>query len=544
MDTPLNASATSAGTLISANTFVVPPYQREYAWESDEIKEFWDDLRSSLEQGSYFLGLIILTDDESAKHVVDGQQRILTIMLLAACLYHEALRAGRKALADRIHSDFLTSIDYQTDEIIPRLRLSDSRDDRALQALIEYGPDVSDGIAGADIERSDRLVSASRGLRDYLREDLAGDAFRRLGQWTDFLTNSVYLAVFVHPDPASAYRVFEVINTRGKELTTADLLKNYILSQTPAPSRDARYHEWQSMAQPLLQYGQTTLVQFIRHVVTLDAGHVLPRDLFAFLAGRDGSTRERRRPPSVPELTTALESQLPHYLQMLDATLDGPAEPEWLTIYAALLDLNVLAVRPLLMAIAGTPNATLGMEQVLRLVVRRIVVGNLGTGNVERRLSEAARRVRSTDTWDVALNDLKDLNPSRKEFVEQLRKRSYNKGTLTFMRRSTVQGSVTPEKTGFLHLVRPRQTSGWDGFPDDDFTYWGSTIGNTVLAQVERRPKGAATFDGFKLNMLSVLLEDEDSETFAIATRWGTEAVEVRGARLANAAGDIWFQGD
>lgn len=79
METPLNASATSAGALLSSNTFVVPPYQREYAWTNDEIREFWTDLRSGLDEGSYFLGLIILTDEQSRKYVVDGQQRILTI---------------------------------------------------------------------------------------------------------------------------------------------------------------------------------------------------------------------------------------------------------------------------------------------------------------------------------------------------------------------------------------------------------------------------------------------------------------------------------
>lgn len=95
METPLNASATPAGALLSKSTFVVPPFQREYAWGADEIEEFWSDLRRGLEDESYFLGLIILTDEDGSKHVVDGQQRILTLTMLASAVYHEALRAGR-----------------------------------------------------------------------------------------------------------------------------------------------------------------------------------------------------------------------------------------------------------------------------------------------------------------------------------------------------------------------------------------------------------------------------------------------------------------
>jgi len=539
MDTPLNASATSAGALLSSNTFVVPPYQREYAWEADEVREFWDDLRGGLEDGSYFLGLLILTDEDNRKHVVDGQQRLLTITLLAACLYHEAVRSGRSALADRIQADFLTSIDYETDQMEPRVRLTDSVDDAALQSIVAHA-DLEQLTFGSADGLPNKLHQAARQLQELLRTDLSADPFKRLGLWTDFLTNKVYLAVFVHPNPASAYRVFEVINTRGRELTTADLLKNYVLNQTSAADRAGRYDAWQSIARPLQQNGPSTLVQFIRHIVTLHAGHVLPRDLFDFLAERDRRGKERR-PPSVTELMDALESRLPLYLQMLDPTVDGPANDDWLGIFSALQDLNVITVRPLLMAISDTADATEGMRRLLQLVVRRIVVGNLGTGNVERRFGEAARRVVEKSGWREALAGLGDLNPTPEEFVEQLRKRSYNKGALTFLRRSIVQASITPDGSGYLHLIRPRQANEWIGFPEDDFTYWGSTLGNSFLAKVERRPKGANTFQGFKMNLLADAEPGEDVDALADLAAWSTEAVEARGRDLANHASTVWY---
>ena len=73
MQTPLNASATTAGALISGFTFKVPPYQREYSWLNEEVSEFWGDLQKSLRSESYFLGLVILTEEDETKHVVDGQ---------------------------------------------------------------------------------------------------------------------------------------------------------------------------------------------------------------------------------------------------------------------------------------------------------------------------------------------------------------------------------------------------------------------------------------------------------------------------------------
>ena len=111
MSPPLNASASSAGKLLSDLMLEVPQFQREYSWEEAEVADFWTDLRGSLdsESQSYFLGLVILSDrpNEKRKYVVDGQQRFITLTLLAAAIYFEAKTKGRKALADRIQADFL-----------------------------------------------------------------------------------------------------------------------------------------------------------------------------------------------------------------------------------------------------------------------------------------------------------------------------------------------------------------------------------------------------------------------------------------------------
>jgi len=65
--------------LLSSSVFEVPQFQREYSWQEDEVSDFWNDLSNGIESDSYFLGLIILTDEGERKHVVDGQQRLITL---------------------------------------------------------------------------------------------------------------------------------------------------------------------------------------------------------------------------------------------------------------------------------------------------------------------------------------------------------------------------------------------------------------------------------------------------------------------------------
>lgn len=546
MESSLVAAATTAGKLFSGSTFEVPPYQREYAWGPEEIQDFWEDLRAALSLPEYFLGLIILTDDGHRRHIVDGQQRLLSITLLAAALTREALRRGRKALAERIQNTFLTSIDYETDEEVPRLVLTDAAGDQALRSIIssdissdsttppkDSAPVASRGDIAANISKAhDKLLSS-------LQSDLSDDPFRRLGIWAEFLTDKLFMAVFVHPDASSAYRVFEVVNTRGRDLTTADLLKNYAISQAPPDKRDARHKEWQSIAKPLRQPNPNALVQYIRHITTLHSGHVLPRDLFDFLASRSRSSSDKRQPPTIDQLMTDMAEFLPLYLQMIDPTLDGPAQPEWLAIFDAFNRLGVVTVRPLLLAISTTSDSTDGMEEVLRLVVRRIVVGNLGTGNVERRFADAAWITKTEGDWHAPLAALADLNPPRTEFESKASSRSFSKATLSFLRSSELQKSITPD-AHYLHLIRPRQASDWPGFPADEFTYWGSTLGNTVIAKDERRPKNASTWRGFKEQLLPQI-EDLDRDELDVKEKWKSSDVEERSLIIAKRLASIWF---
>lgn len=538
MDTPLNASANAAGAVFSNSTFEVPQFQREYSWSAkEEVTEFWDDLKGNLSSEVYFLGLLILTKENNRSHVVDGQQRIITLSLLAAALYHEALQMEREALADRISASFLNSINYETDDREPRVLLSFPPDDATFQHIVKFGEAPSTMFGGDSV--SAKIVESFNLLRSKLKDDLRRDPFKRLGLWAEFLIKKLYFAVFLHPDPAAAYQVFEVINTRGKELTTADLLKNYILSQTQPQLREDRYEEWQLLSSQFPAEGTNNFVQYIRHVITVEDGHVLPKDLYSFLAGR---LRNQHGAPHTPsDLMRLFADNSRLYQQMIDPTVAGPASDDALSVFHALNSLGVIAVRPILLAIAHTPNPDEGMRRTLMLVVRRIVVGSLGTGNVERRFGEAAKQIKKEGRWEPGLSSLRDLNPSEEDFRSQLGKRSYNKSTLTFLRRSIIFDTMFPPRKGSLHFICPRQADNWVGMDEEDRAYWFSTLGNTTLLRVARRPHDSNDWDAVQTNMLPCAIDEENIEDLCDFVDWDVEAISATGEMLANRAANVWY---
>jgi hypothetical protein len=246
-------------------------------------------------------------------------------------------------------------------------------------------------------------------------------------------------------------------------------------------------------------------------------------------------------PPTPAELLLLLEEYLPLYRQMTDPTSEGRADEEMLDIFSAFLSLSVISARPLLLSAAKVPDALGGMRWLLKLVVRRMVVGNLGTGNVERQFSEAARRVNESANFSPAEQYLAPLNPLRQEFIDQLSRRSFNISTLAFLRRSIVQKSISPKPNGFLHLIMRRQDEAIAGASDKDATSWASTIGNTLLTKDGRRPRTNGGWPELRNEFLAASHPGEIIDALKTSSAWSGVTISQAGKALAEAAANVWY---
>lgn len=517
----LNAKSNTGRELFSSSRFSIPIYQREYAWSENEYQALWEDLRGGLADDGYFLGLIILTQDASGtKEVVDGQQRILSISLLAAALRDRSHADGRTVLASEIERDFLKTLDLDNDAQVPRISFSDT-DDAAIFASIINGSLAED--------QKHPMAAAYRYFVAELDEDLGDDGFKRLGAWTRFLQEGLYFAVFTHPDSSSAYTVFEVVNTRGRNLADGDLLKNSLLRITPDNQRRDIYTRWSRLAAQFDDYHENSFVQFIRHVAMLDRGYILPKELHRRVTrGTDADL--------LPNLIDDLETHLDLYLQILDPSIGGPASDEASRAFSGFNVLGVSAVRPLLLALG--PDAEDGFQQALKVTLQIACAGSLGGVNLERRFSEAATSAKNDDEW---LPALRLVAPTREEFVTSLPRRKLRKAVLQLLHRSIVQATALPSEDGHLQMIRPPVAPGWDHFADEEFTEAGMTLGNGLLTEKARRPKDCLTWGAVKTSLLPSALDPQEVALLAQLSEWTVTEVRSNGSRLAEMAADVWY---
>jgi len=238
---------------------------------------------------------------------------------------------------------------------------------------------------------------------------------------------------------------------------------------------------------------------------------------------------------------TILEHHLPLYLQIADPTVIGRASKDDLGVFSMLNALNVISVRPILLALADTPDSTEGMLHLLRLVMQRIVTGTLGTGNVERRFGVTAQRIAQEGRWQPALADLDDLRPQPHDFEQRAAERSLNRNVLGAIRASVLQETIIPELEGSVYFIKPRNAE-WSTEDEDRASYWASTLGNTFISTETRRPMSSSTWDGFKRELLPLGIDAERKDQYRAESDWGVEQIIEFGKELAGEARELWYE--
>ncbi|MES2171168.1 MAG: DUF262 domain-containing protein [Actinomycetota bacterium] len=532
MSAQVEASTVNAGQLFSNSYFYIPDFQRPYSWTvKDEVTDFWRDLSETIETPPYFLGLLIVTterEDQEEKTVVDGQQRLVTLTLLASALRAAALARGKKLVADSLRDMFLLGLDYETEEWHHKITFSADADRSTYEWLVGTKDVIKPEVPNA------LMVASHKFLAERIEEDLkANDDSVRLAKWARLLSNGLTFARFDHPDRNAAYKVYEVVNTRGKDLTPADLIKGYALGTASSDVSLSARARWAALEEPFrLLDASAQFTQFIRHVITLRHGYVLPRDLYQII------TRRYEGSAGVDRLLLELEESLGLYIRLIDPSVDSDLADDIGTSFVILQSLGLSTVRPAFLAIATLDEHQEALRRLVQIVVTRIVAESFGTGSVERRFADAARDIFLEQDWRGPLENLLDLMPRQRDFEEGLAE-SQSKGVLLVIRSSVLQTSALPQIHGYLHQVRPKNSERWMDFSDKEFTAIGNTIGNFFISEIERRPRGTNNPQAVQERLLTTRVREEIVSESDFP--WTPQTVEAFNSHIASTASQIWY---
>lgn len=237
--------------------FTIPSYQRPYSWTIEQAGELLVDLYEAVagatlddvaERPPYFLGSIVLIKQDSMPpaEVVDGQQRLTTLTLL--------LSAIRASLSDPKAQHGLSRLIYEQGDVITgtenRYRLAlRNRDRDFFRDFVQ----ADDGIREL-VVMDGKLPDSQNNLRQNAKlfmDWLSQIEERQRLTLASFVAQRCFLVAVSTPDLDSAYRIFDVLNSRGLDLGATDILKAEIIGKIDANRRDQYSQKWEDIEEDL-----------------------------------------------------------------------------------------------------------------------------------------------------------------------------------------------------------------------------------------------------------------------------------------------------
>jgi uncharacterized protein with ParB-like and HNH nuclease domain len=222
--------------LLKGAKYLIDYYQREYRWQTKQTHELLTDLadafrddyepgheRAEVEKyGHYFLGSLVVSEKDSGRYIIDGQQRLTTLTLLLIHMHNLSReRPGIAPLAELIFSEKYSKKSFNLD--VPERT-------PCMEALFNQQPfDQEDRP-----ESVRNILGRHEDIVEAFPDELCGEA---LPYFVDWLINHVHLVEITAYADEDAYTIFETMNDRGLSLTPADMLKGYLLANISDESK-------------------------------------------------------------------------------------------------------------------------------------------------------------------------------------------------------------------------------------------------------------------------------------------------------------------
>ncbi|ELW81597.1 MULTISPECIES: DUF262 domain-containing protein [Acinetobacter calcoaceticus/baumannii complex] len=210
--------------IFEGNFFCIPDYQRGYAWDEKQIDELLKDIDHLLLDTSavrHYTGTLVLSlnkDQSNQYHIVDGQQRLTTLVIFLKCISLFADREDKESIGTKYlkrgdigNDQFVLKLNLDTNKFFEKVILSDRN--------LENCP--------ITLESHERLLNAHDLIHKWLTQKTSSGVL--ITQILNVLEERLGFLVYSPVEDAETGIMFEVINNRGKQLSELEKVKNYLI---------------------------------------------------------------------------------------------------------------------------------------------------------------------------------------------------------------------------------------------------------------------------------------------------------------------------
>lgn len=554
-----------------ARQFEIPLYQRTYSWTLEECQTLWRDIiraGSNNNVSVHFIGSVVhiskgqsnLTTQEPLL-VIDGQQRLTSTTLLLKALAStiadlpDGLREPLDGFSPtKIAKRYLINDD---EEDIRRYRLVLTQTDRdTLMAIVDDSP--------APHEPSIRIVENFEWFREQLT-DFVGQS-KDLAVVCRGLMKLMVVDIALTRDQENPQLIFESMNSTGKELSQADLIRNFVLMGLK-PSLQAMLYKifWRPME---LKFGQAAYSDhfdpFVRHYLTIKTGSI-PRndaiyDAFKTYYNEQLGYPEPPGEAAIEAVMADFRTAAEHYCAL---ALGAEPDKNLHAVFRDIAELKVDVAYPTLLELYGDYDSGLlskmdflAAARVVESYVFRRAVCGLATNSLNKTFSTLMRGLDKSaylENFVARLVLLKSYKrfPDDEEFASKLTTNdSYHfKRRLYLLRKLENFGtkepvSITDYTIEHVMPQNPNLSEEWQSDLGDSWkevqSAWLHTLGNLTLTGYNSEYSDKGFYEkktmkgGFDSSPLRL------NATVRAQDTWNETAIRDRASELAQLATSVW----
>lgn len=551
------------GSILKSYRLKVPSNQREYSWGDEQVTDLFQDFSNAIRKNSpvYFLGTIVLSKGtKDIPDVVDGQQRLATISILLAAIRDYYFDKKDNVLRESIDNDFLTTIDRDARERVPKLSLNVDDNEYFKNKIISPPGSPERKNTQEKRESHERMALASEKARDKIQKIIEGykdkDANEVLNEWTRFIENKASVILITVLDEMNAFTMFETLNDRGLKTSQADLLKNYLFKEA-AERLDEAQQKWSRMKSVLETLDIEDLVMtYLRHLSITQFGPTREKEVFdkiqSNVSGRSDSI--------------AFLEKLASYAESYAALLN-PSHVKWNSYSRktrdsldVLKDLKVQQIRPLLLAVAqhfDQKEAETAFRTFVSWTVRFLISGGMRGGQLEDAYGQCANNIVKGDikTTDQLLSQLSNVIPSDKEFEAAFSTARVSQHYLARYYLRAIEANLRKEEDPELmpvrdteimnleHILPEEPEDKWPHIDSETAAAYSKRLGNMTLLKTKKNEDlGNEPFSVKRkeLENSKLRLNQHICETTTDQTGWGQNEINERQKKLAEWAVKTW----
>ncbi|MCY4303951.1 MAG: DUF262 domain-containing protein [Aestuariivita sp.] len=214
------------------NQYIIPIYQRNYAWGQREIEQLILDIIDSCRSGlykcqNYYIGTLVVSRKKNGKYeVIDGQQRLTTLSLLASYLKNKVRECG----AFRGTRNLQLVIDFES-----RKQSRETLEKIFNGEIVEYCAKDH-----GDQELNSAILNGYKIVEDYLSKNLDQEEGIKIEKFSAFLFEKIQIMQVEVPKDTDLNHYFEIMNNRGEQLEKHEILKSTMMKALKSDKNDQK----------------------------------------------------------------------------------------------------------------------------------------------------------------------------------------------------------------------------------------------------------------------------------------------------------------